>query len=177
MFHATPSPHHRFMGQALCLAEEALARHEFPVGCVLVEGGEVVAVGRRQNSGEANEMDHAEIVALRAGLGRAPALDMGRVTVYTTMEPCLMCHATLLLNGIRSIVYAYEDVMGGGTSLDLSRLAPLYRDMSVTVLGGVRRSESLALFQRFFQDPAHGYWRDSLLARHTLAQTITPHPE
>lgn len=159
------------MDQALDLAREALAAGEFPVGCVIVAAGQVVAEGRRRNSREqANELDHAEVVALRALLTAEPEIDRGGLTVYSTMEPCLMCFATLLLNGVRRIVYAYEDEMGGGTKLDLATLAPLYRQMRVAVVPGVQRAESLALFKEFFANPANGYWQDSFLAEYTLAQ-------
>jgi tRNA(adenine34) deaminase len=38
------------------------------------------------------------------------------------------------------------------------------------VVGGVLRSESLALFQSFFTDPDNDYWKGSLLATYTVAQ-------
>lgn len=161
----------QLMALALVLAREALAAGEFPVGCVIAGNGGVVAAGRRAHSRvETNELDHAEVVALRELLARAPGIDPAGLTVYSTMEPCLMCYATLLLNGVRRIVYAYEDVMGGGTNLELAALAPLYREMRVTVVPGVRRAESLALFRQFFADPANGYWQNSLLAEYTLRQ-------
>lgn len=165
--------HEFFMALALDEARQALAAGEFPVGCVLVAGGEVVAGGRRQNSAVcANELDHGEIVALRELAARRPDFDLSRVTVYSTMEPCLMCYATLLLNGIRTVVYAYEDVMGGGTGLELERLAPLYRQMDVTVIPHVGRRESLLLFREFFANPANDYWQDSFLAEYTLGQEL-----
>ncbi|MCK7469532.1 MAG: hypothetical protein MZU95_01060 [Desulfomicrobium escambiense] len=40
----------RFMGEALKEARKALARGEFPVGCVLVYRGRVVARGRRKGT-------------------------------------------------------------------------------------------------------------------------------
>ena len=81
-----------------------------------------------------------------------------------------MCYSTLLLSGIRHIIWAYEDVMGGGTSLDLKKLNPLYQAMQVELVGLVLRRESLALFQQFFR--SHDYWQDSLLARYTLGQSL-----
>jgi len=161
------------MRRALVLAEEALASGEFPVGCVLVAQGEIVAEGRRRHSREeANELDHAEMVALRELFARHPELDRGTVTVYSTLEPCLMCYAALLLNGIRTVVYGYEDVMGGGTSLQLTGLAPLYREMegTVTIIPNVCRKESLELFRAFFNDPKNQYWQQSLLADYTLSR-------
>jgi tRNA(adenine34) deaminase len=81
-----------------------------------------------------------------------------------------MCYAALLLNGIHHIVYAYEDVMGGGTSLPLDQLTPLYKGMSVKTVQGVMRAESLALLKSFFSDPRNDYLRNTLLARYTLEQ-------
>ena len=56
-----------FMAKALEQAEQVLAAGEFPVGCVLVYRGKILATGARQGTvGEScNEVDHAEMVALR----------------------------------------------------------------------------------------------------------------
>ena len=163
--------HEHYMNAALDEARAALVAGEFPVGCVFVADGAIVARGHRENSGEdgRNEIDHAEVLTLRHLLAIRPAIDPGAVTVYSTMEPCLMCFSTLLLSGVRNFVWAYEDVMGGGTNLPLSMLNPLYRGMEVHLLDQVRRDESLRLFQQFFRTGS--YWQDSLLARYTLAQT------
>jgi tRNA(adenine34) deaminase len=81
-----------------------------------------------------------------------------------------MCYAAIILNGVRQIVYAYEDVMGGGTSLDLKRLNPFYQDMQVSIKPHVLREESLALFKKFFANPKNTYLEGSLLAEYTLKQ-------
>jgi tRNA(adenine34) deaminase len=163
--------HEYFMLLALVEAEHALDAGEFPVGCVIADRDRVVATGRRINStGSPNEMDHAEIIALRALPADGSEMNRGRLTVYSTMEPCLMCFSTLILNGIRTIVYAYEDVMGGGTNVPLRALNPLYAAMEITVIPSVLRGKSLELFITFFQRPDNRYWRDSLLASYTLAQ-------
>jgi tRNA(adenine34) deaminase len=162
----------RFMGEALKEARRALAQGEFPVGCVMVYRKQVVARGRRKGTagGNGNELDHAEIVALRRLARLAPAPEAADVTAFCTMEPCLMCFGALVLHGIGSIVYAYEDVMGGGTACPRARLNPLYRDSRIVVRGNVRRRESLALFKAFFADPTRSYWSASQLAAYTLSQ-------
>jgi len=161
---------HHFMRQALVEAEKALAAGEFPVGCVLVLEGEIVASGHRRNSraGALNELDHAEVVTLRELLAEKPQTNCSELIAYSTMEPCLMCFSTMLLSGIRTFVYGYEDVMGGGTNLPLEQLHPLYADMRVSVRGGILRQDCLALFQEFFSK--YPYWQDSLLSTYTLAQ-------
>ena len=165
-----------FMTAALDLAQTALADGEFPVGCVIADGDTVVAQGHRTGTaaGSGNEIDHAEINALRHLYGAMPDIDRSRLTIYCTMEPCLMCFSAILLSGIGRIVYAYEDVMGGGTECDRSGLPPLYRDAQLTVISGVLRENSLALFQRFFVDSGNPYWADSLLSRYTLDQARWP---
>lgn len=167
----TQYTHEKWMKAALEGAEEALGLGEFPVGCVMVSQNRIVSAGTRVNSRtDGNELDHAEIVALRSLSSLLPRIDYSQVVVYSTMEPCLMCFSTLILNGIRTFVYGYEDVMGGGSSLDLNLLPPLYRAMKVNVIPGVCRQESLAIFKRFFLDKKNLYWRDSLLARYTISQ-------
>jgi tRNA(adenine34) deaminase len=161
------------MMAALAEAETALTEGEFPVGCVMSHKGEIIARGRRANSSgpSANEMDHAEVLTLRALLGTdISGINMADITVYSTMEPCLMCFTTLLLNGFRRIVYGFEDVMGGGTDLDLTALHPLYNDIEVEIVPHILRAESLALFKSFFTDPKNSYWQSSLLAKHILEQ-------
>jgi len=164
--------HEKFMGQALAEAEKALAAGEFPVGAVLVYDGEVLERGRRLHSKaeSANELEHAEVVILQKLVARYPGIAKERLTLYSTMEPCLMCYSALLLNGIDRIVYGYEDVMGGGTNVPLDGLSPLYQQMEVIILPHILRQECLALFKKFFADPANSYWRQSQLADYTLAQ-------
>ncbi len=155
-------------------AEQAMARGNFPVGCVICLDGEIVAYGQRQHSQQtksrpANETDHAEIIALHALLSKRPDIAPDKVVVYATLEPCLMCYATLLVNGIRHIVYAYEDIMGGGTNLPLEQLNSLYKNMRVSITPGIMRQESLALLKFFFAAQPD-YLRGTELAQYTLSQ-------
>ncbi len=166
--------HSDFMGAALAEADTALSKGEFPVGCVIVHQGRILAAGARTGTagGACSETEHAEMTALRrlGGTIRDCRAERG-LTAYCTMEPCLMCYAAMMLHGIETIVYAYEDVMGGGTACDLDRLPALYRNAAPRVIGGILRERSLELFRRFFADPGNRYWRDSPLARYTLGQS------
>ena len=164
------------MQRAIAQARRALEAGEFPVGCVLVHRGTVIADGRRAGSArqEPDELNHAEIVALRnlERLGAGVARE--EITLYSTMEPCMMCLGAIMLNRIGTLVYAYEDVMGGAAGFPRQRLSPLYRDSPLQIIGHVLRAESLALFRDFFSRPGNTYWRGSLLARYTLQQPRDP---
>jgi len=166
--------HEKYMHVALQQAQDALEQGEFPVGAVFVYEGQVIASGKRSHTQQlketVNEIDHAEILALRSFLAQEANIPVAEVTVYSTMEPCLMCYSTMILNGIRNMVYAYEDVMGGGTNLPLEQLNPLYTAMKINIISDVLREQSLELFQQFFSNPVNLYWKDSLLANYTLNQ-------
>jgi tRNA(adenine34) deaminase len=167
-----------FMEKALDQAGGALEKGEFPVGCVVVSQGRVVVTGSRSGTTpdrlRPSEIDHAEIRALRRLEALEEPFDASRAVLVCTMEPCLMCWAAIILSGIRTVVYAYEDVMGGGTGADLSRLPPLYRDSGMVLCPGVLRERSLRLFQAFFRRPENRYWKGSLLETYTLAQRPDP---
>ena len=161
-----------FMKKALEQADQALAAGEFPVGCILVYQDKIIGTGARRSSigGDRNEIDHAEIVALRRLSDLGDGVDHSQITAFSTMEPCLMCYSALILAGVGKIVYAYEDVMGGGTGCDLSQLTPLYKNSPVKVVPNILRRESLDIFRDYFADPANGYLKKSLLAEYTLDQ-------
>ena len=161
-----------FMEKTLQEARKALSMGEFPVGSVMVYEDRVLVTGSRHHSApdKQNELDHAEMLALRRLVDLGEGIDREKVTLFSTLEPCLMCYAALIVNGIRNIVYAYEDVFGGGTKLDLAALNPFYRDMKVTIVPGILRDKSLQLFKRFFSKPHNDYLKGSLLARYTLDQ-------
>ena len=162
------------MVKALDQAKKALAAGEFPVGCVMVHQDKILATGyRKGTTGDfPNEIDHAEMIALKRLIDLKVNTDKNRIVLFTTLEPCLMCIGALILSGISEIVYAYEDVMGGGTKCDLTELPPLYKNHRISIVPNILRKESLQLFKAFFQNPENSYWRGSLLARYTLSSDI-----
>lgn len=162
----------KYMKAALDEAQAAFAAGEFPVGCVIAGPRGIFASGGRSFSRgpRTNEIDHAEITALKNLCDSGFEGDKGGLTLYATMEPCLMCFGAAVISGIRRIVYAYEDVMGGGTACSLKNLPPLYKNSEIRIIGNVMREESLELFYRFFSDPQNTYLQGTLLAEYTLCR-------
>jgi len=161
-----------FMKKALQLAEKALANGEFPVGAVMVYENEIIATGsRRGSSGETpDETDHAEMICLRNCVNPGRSIDRLKTTLFCTLEPCLMCFGAIIISGTGRIVYAYEDVMGGGTGCDLKKLTPLYKESTISIIPGILREDSLKLFKAFFLNSKNNYWKKSLLSAYTLQQ-------
>ena len=158
-----------FMIKALEQARMDLMAGEFPVGCVMVLGKDIIATGARESTG-LNEVDHAEIMALR-NLSRLDyKVNMQEVSAFSTLEPCLMCFGALVISGIGRIVFAYEDAMGGGTRCDCANLPPLYRKSQIKIKSGVLRNDSLELLKSYFSQTQNTYLLDSYLAAYTLEQ-------
>ena len=163
-----------FMEMALIQAKKAFAAGEFPVGSVIADGRSVLACGSRKGSTgpQPNELDHAEIMTIRNLFEKGKPSGGAELTIYCTMEPCLMCFAAIVLAGINRVVYAYEDVMGGGTGCRLEVLPKLYQESRLAVVPHVMRQQSLLIFKAFFSKPENAYWKDSLLSQYTLAQEL-----
>ncbi|MDT5156941.1 MAG: haloalkane dehalogenase [Acidobacteriota bacterium] len=106
-----------YMRRAIQLALEAEERGNLPVGAVVTLNGEVVA--EAGNSVLVPIYDpgrHAEVEAL----ARVPASLWPRsreMTVYTTLEPCVMCAGAALLHGLGRVVFGALDHTGGAGEL------------------------------------------------------------
>ena len=115
----------RLMRRAVGLALEAEARGDLPVGAVVTLGGEVIAeAGNAVLVPTYHPGRHAETEALR----RVPAglWPRGReMTVYTTLEPCVMCAGAALLHGVGRVVFGARDTAGGAGAL-LANLPAYY---------------------------------------------------
>ena len=148
-----------------CCAAYMTRRYRVQDNKILVSGA------RRGTTGDCpNEVDHAEMVALRRLFRLDSRMNMREVTVFSTLEPCLMCFGALMISGIGKLVFAYEDAMGGGTGCDTSKMTPLYQSNQITVISGILRNESLKLLKTFFSETQNMYLQDSILAAYTLSQ-------
>src|SRR5512143_1653195 len=97
-----------FLQRAIDLALLAEGEGNLPVGVVIALDGKIVAEGR--NAIWVPRFDstrHAEVEAMRAMPdGLWPLAE--RMSLYTTLEPCLMCLGAILLHRIGRVVFGAE---------------------------------------------------------------------
>jgi tRNA(adenine34) deaminase len=141
-----------YMGLALEAAREGLAAGEVPVGAVLVdEAGLVLARAANRPIGLSDPTAHAEILALREGARARGNYRLPGVSLYVTMEPCIMCLGAVVHARVRRLVFGAPDPKGGAC-VSLYRLPDDPRlNHRLEVTGGVREAECRALVQEFFQ--------------------------
>ena len=101
--------HRMFMELALELAVLARDHGEVPVGAVVVLDGAVVGRGHNGSVSRIDPTAHAEVLALRDASTRVGNYRLVGATLYSTVEPCLMClgaamHARISPRSGRSLV-------------------------------------------------------------------------
>ncbi len=104
---------HDYMLHTVKLAKAAGKAGNLPIGAVIVLDDEIIAEGQnRLWYPVTNPGRHAEIDAL-AGVDPSLWVRAKEMTLYTTLEPCMMCLSTILLHHIGRVVYGADDPRGG----------------------------------------------------------------
>ena len=140
-----------FMQQALALAQEAAVHGEVPVGCVIVQGDEIVGRGRNRREQTKSALSHAEIEAIAQANQRLGGWRLWQCTMYVTLEPCPMCAGAIINARIPRVVYGASDRKFGACQSVCSLFTMGFNHHPV-VEGGVLEAESAALMQEFFQN-------------------------
>ena len=140
-----------YMEQALALAREAAQEGEVPVGCIIVQGDEIVGQGRNRREHTKSALSHAEIEAIAQANQRLGGWRLWQCTMYVTLEPCPMCAGAILNARIPRVVYGASDRKFGACSSVCSLFQMGFNHHPV-VEGGVMEEESAALMQTFFQN-------------------------
>jgi tRNA(adenine34) deaminase len=142
---------HRFMEMAMAEARDAGKADEVPVGAVIVMGGKVIARGRNRIRERVDPTAHAEILAIRKAAHRLKQERLIDATLYTTMEPCVLCAGAIVLARIKRVVFGVWDHKAGaaGSVVDLLRHPVLNHRAEVG--GGVLGIDSRRLLQDFFR--------------------------
>jgi HAD superfamily hydrolase (TIGR01509 family) len=140
------------MMEALRAAEQGMAEGEVPIGCVIANGAaEILAAGHNTFNRTRDRTAHAEMEAFRSVAGRLPA-DARDTILVSTLEPCVMCTGAAMEVAVDTIVYALEAPPDGGSSRVTPPTGP--EGQRTRIVGGVRATESRALFQRWLALPA-----------------------
>ena len=92
------------MRRCIELARQALASGDSPVGSLIADGDEIVSEGVEAVRARQDATAHAEMEALRAAFLRRRSRDLTGCTMYTSVEPCVMCAYAIRLARISVVV-------------------------------------------------------------------------
>ena len=104
------------MKLAFLKAKKCVAKYpnEVPVACVIVnQQGRVLSIEHNLVQTNNNPIHHAEMLAISNACKKIGSAKLNGCSVYTTLEPCLMCAGALMHARVSNIYFGAFDVKFG----------------------------------------------------------------
>jgi tRNA(adenine34) deaminase len=121
-----------YLRQAIELAREAERCGNLPIGALICLDGEIIAEGMNSIWQPVVDMTrHAEMEAMRSVPAHLWSRSRG-MTLFTTLEPCLMCAGAILLHQIGRLVFGALDRYGG-VRVTVESLPPYFREQFLLI--------------------------------------------
>ena len=140
-----------FMEEAIKLALAAAERDEVPVGAIAVRDGQIIAKGSNTREESKCATHHAEILAIEEACRTLGGWRLPGVTLYVTMEPCVMCAGAIVNARIERVVYGAKDHRFGafGSALDVNEAGLNHKP---EVVGGVLGERCAEILSSYFRN-------------------------
>ncbi len=141
----------KYMEEAIKLALSAAERDEVPVGALIVRNGEIIASASNTREMSKCATHHAEILAIEEACSVLGGWRLPGVTLYVTMEPCVMCAGAIINSRIERVVYGAKDHRFGafGSALDVNAAGLNHRP---EVVGGVLGEKCAEILSSYFKN-------------------------
>lgn len=142
-----------YLSQCLDLAKEGGGKDEVPVGAMVVNNqtGEIVAKSFNLRETLNTPLAHAEIIAIHKACKKLGSWRLTGHTLYSSLEPCVMCSGVILQSRIDRVVYSATDTKGGGQSL-FGLFNNLKLNHKVDWEKGAFEADNRTLLQDFFKE-------------------------
>jgi len=98
--------HNYFLIKVLDYAKFSLENDRSPSNSILVnKWGDIISQSSNLVITENDPTAHSEIVCIREAAKKTKSLDLSGLTLYTAIEPCLMCLCACYWSKVKRIVY------------------------------------------------------------------------
>jgi tRNA(adenine34) deaminase len=142
----------QFMQAALIAANQSSVENEIPVGAVMVQNQTIIAEAHNRTISLHDPTAHAEILAIREAGKQFKNYRLPDLTLYVTLEPCIMCMGALIHARIKRIVYGAKDLKWGGCGSLYHMENDPRMNHEIQVIGGICENECRQIIQSFFQE-------------------------
>ena len=139
------------MQLALEEAESAARDGEVPVGAVLTMDREIIAKDHNRSLSLADPTAHAEMQVLREAGKKMGNYRLPNMTLYVTLEPCLMCAGAILQARLARLVFGAADPKAGAVASLFQVLHDKRLNHMVATESGIYHEACGNLLSRFFQ--------------------------
>ena len=139
------------MRRCIELAQIAAEQGEVPVGALIVRDDRIIAEGSNAQIGLCDPTAHAEVLCLRAASQSLLNYRLPGCTLYSTIEPCLMCAGAIIHARIDLLVYGAPEPRAGAVGGEINYFDAMSHVHRIEVQGGVLADECKHLIQTFFR--------------------------
>lgn len=148
----------KWMQAAIAAAREAESLSEVPVGACLVDRtGELVATASNRTISNNDPTAHAEILALRAAAETLGNYRLTGLTMYSTVEPCVMCAGALVNARVARLVFGAHDERFGAAESVFRLCDSPSLNHRIAIASGVLAEDCRALMREFFRKRREGF--------------------
>lgn len=136
----------KYMKIALEEAKKAYKKGDVPVGAVIIKKNRIIAKSYNKKEKQNNAIKHAEIEVINKACKKLKTWHLEQCTLYTTLEPCLMCTGAIIQSRIGEIYYATENPNFGEI-----KITKKY-NKKIKIKNGLLQKESNELLKNFFKE-------------------------
>ncbi|EEC44468.1 predicted protein, partial [Phaeodactylum tricornutum CCAP 1055/1] len=147
--------HEHFMTMALEQSIVAGKCGEVPIGALVPSVHRLQILGSSHNQVEQkyDASAHAELLAMRQAARRIRNWRLQSCTLYSTLEPCVVCLASCQAFRVSRVVYGASDFRLGAVHSHIALLDMAQHPFHnvTSVIGGVHNTTSAELLRSFFR--------------------------
>jgi len=142
-----------YMHLALDQALKARELDEVPVGAVVVDHkGCIIGYGYNQTITRTDPSAHAEILALRSAARETGNYRLCGSTLYSTIEPCIMCMGAVIHARLSRVVFGTSDPKWGAAGALYNFASDARLNHNLEVISGICEDETRNLMRSFFRN-------------------------
>lgn len=127
-------------------AKKAYKKGDIPVGCAIVKNKKIIAKAYNLKENKGIATYHAEILAINKACKKLKTWHLDDCTLYTTMEPCVMCSGAIIQSRIKKIVYILDNSTFGNIKNNN------YFNNNKYEIIKINNEEALKMMQTFFKN-------------------------
>ena len=140
----------QLMEEALKEAKKAYDKNETPIGAIAVYEGKIIARAHNLRESKQDSTMHAEIQVIKKACSKLGTWRLEDVTIFVTLEPCVMCAGAIIQSRIKKVVYGAKNDRFG-VHQGAIRLFDVDFNHRVEVEGGVLKEKCSSMLSSFFK--------------------------
>ena len=142
----------KMMSLAIEQALISKSKDEVPIGSVLTKKETILSKGHNLSIEMNDPTAHAEILAIRSACEKEENYRLLDSTMYTTLEPCLMCFGAIINSRVKRLVIGALDQDSGAPVSNKALLSQLKLNHKIEIETGLFSNECSEILKNFFKE-------------------------